>query len=129
MEADKLAWPKLFEDRLQSKRQTLTGPTTRAQHRAPKYSEDDPVSVQLTGEGVDQNDSFYASGWLNPLAPQGGIPGWQRITLMKHFDVDLEQAHLDDLWAYEGVVLPGGRLIFGRWWYANGEPNSANYVS
>jgi len=28
-------------------------------------------------------------------------------------DMDVEA---DDLWAYEGVVLPGGQVIVGRWW-------------
>ena len=22
----------------------------------------------------------------------------------------------DALWAYEGVVLPGGKIVVGRWW-------------
>lgn len=23
----------------------------------------------------------------------------------------------DSLWAYEGVVLPGGMIVLGRWWH------------
>jgi hypothetical protein len=60
-----------------------------------------------------------ALGWLNPLPPQQGIPGWQRITFMKHFNEDLNDPMDDNLWAYEGVVLPGGRIILGRWWFAS----------
>jgi hypothetical protein len=78
---------------------------------------------------VDQDDRFFASGWLNMLPPQEGIPGWQRITLMKHFHEDYNVAQLDDLWAYEGVVLPGGRIVVGRWWFANNHPEEDNYVS
>jgi hypothetical protein len=60
-----------------------------------------------------------ALGWLNTLPPQGGIPGWQRITFMKHFTQDYDHPNEDNLWAYEGVVLPGGRIILGRWWFAS----------
>lgn len=33
-------------------------------------------------------------------------------------DMDTALAMMDDssLWAYEGVVLPGGELMVGRWW-------------
>jgi hypothetical protein len=66
-----------------------------------------------------------ALGWLNSLPPQQGIPGWQRITFMKHFNEDLNDPMDDNLWAYEGVVLPGGRIILGRWWFAS-EPITSN---
>ncbi len=36
---------------------------------------------------------------------------------------DLDQIEQDNLWAYEGVVLPGGRIILGRWWYASERVN------
>ena len=28
-----------------------------------------------------------------------------------------------ELWAYEGVVLPGGQIIIGRWWYPSPDPD------
>jgi hypothetical protein len=89
-----------------------------AQGRKPKV---DPTmdNIQFTGTGVDLDDDFNAIGWLNPLPEQFGIPGWQRITFMKHFMDDFDQVEQDNLWAYEGVVLPGGRMILGRWWYAS----------
>lgn len=76
-------------------------------------------NIRFKGEGEDLKDTFFATGWLNPLPPQCGIPGWQRITFMKHFEKDLDYIDEDNLWAYEGVVLPGGRIILGRWWYAS----------
>jgi hypothetical protein len=103
-------------------------PRTRAQHRhssAPK----NPISIRIQGAGLDHQDHFFASGWLNPLAPQHGIPGWQRVTMMKHFVQDYDQVLDDDLWAYEGVVLPGGRIMLGRWWFANEERDTPHYVS
>ncbi|KAF2189704.1 hypothetical protein K469DRAFT_561995 [Zopfia rhizophila CBS 207.26] len=122
----KLPWPKLFERHLHSLSRPQH-PRTRAQHR-PKSRNADPVSIRFTGEGEDE-ESFFASGWLNPLLPQPvglEIPGWQRITFMKHFVNDDEQLDHDNLWAYEGVVLPGGRLILGRWWYADDNPEEFN---
>jgi hypothetical protein len=70
-----------------------------------------------------------ALGWLNPLPPQGGIPGWQRITFMKHFSQDYEHPNEDNLWAYEGVVLPGGRIILGRWWFASEQGHPSVSIS
>lgn len=31
---------------------------------------------------------------------------------MNFEDADIDGAY----WAYEGVVLPGGKIILGRWW-------------
>jgi hypothetical protein len=80
------------------------------------------------GHGEDLEDDYMALGWLNPLPPQAGIPGWQRITFMKHFNEDLNDLMEDNLWAYEGVVLPGGRIILGRWWFAS-EPNVSDAIA
>ena len=71
------------------------------------------------GSGTDLDDEFNAIGWLNALPDQCGIPGWQRITFMKHFADDLDYVDGENLWAYEGVVLPGGRIMVGRWWFAS----------
>ncbi|KAK3204076.1 hypothetical protein GRF29_106g1594149 [Pseudopithomyces chartarum] len=102
-----LPWPRSFEHRLRSRRVT------------------DPNSafpdLRFDGKGNDIDDPFFATGWLNALPPQCGIPGWQRISFMKHFEEDLSVVGQDDLWAYEGVVVPGGRMILGRWWYASDE--------
>jgi hypothetical protein len=75
------------------------------------------------------DDDFNAIGWLNPLPDQCQIPGWQRVTFMKHFMDDFDQVEQDNLWAYEGVVLPGGRIMLGRWWYASDEQDmSVSYT-
>jgi len=44
------------------------------------------------------------------------------MTMMKYFVEDgapvSPMAAIDNsLWAYEGVVLPGGMIIVGRWWH------------
>lgn len=34
-----------------------------------------------------------------------------------HDTTDPAAALPDSIWAYEGVVLPGGKIILGRWWH------------
>jgi hypothetical protein len=122
VEGAQLRWPAIFEKRLHSLRNTVvTQPTTQGRNK-PKQDAAQK-NVQFTGTGIDLDDDFNAIGWLNPLPEQCGIPGWQRITFMKHFMDDFDQVEQDNLWAYEGVVLPGGRIILGRWWYASENVN------
>ncbi|MCJ1253742.1 hypothetical protein MMC24_001554 [Lignoscripta atroalba] len=127
--------------------------------------------LPFTGSGIDA-EPFHCAGNIHPLPPQQGIPGWQRITMMKYFaprssvpsttatspppanpfnpsffsssslssstsssssssppssgfftppsDVpgfDFDNLELEHgCWAYEGVVLPGGMVMLGRWW-------------
>ncbi|KAK4697460.1 hypothetical protein P7C71_g612, partial [Lecanoromycetidae sp. Uapishka_2] len=94
--------------------------------------------LQFGGSGADAL-RFHCNGILHPLPPQHEIPGWQRITMMKYFDdvspnsspagagsdnssaskgfqLDDDVSLNDGCWAYEGVVLPGGMIILGRWW-------------
>lgn len=59
---------------------------------------------------------FYATGYTYPLPPQLGVPGWQRIIMMKYFLDENGNYEEGALWAYEGVMLPGEQLIVGRWW-------------
>jgi len=122
-DTSKAHWPEDAEQRLRSKRETLFD-QTRAQHS--KRSKMDPdgetsKNIHITGWGEDKDDFFYMSGWLNPLPDQSGIPGWQRITLLKHFQEEIDLTQQENHWGYEGVVLPGGRIILGRWWYASDE--------
>lgn len=115
-----VTWPRAFEEVLHS----LTPPGVTAKTRAQKRSatpeevgQFKPLSFQFEGEGSDVTETFMAAGWLNPLPAQQGIPGWQRMTMMKYFEnEDTGAIDVDALWAYEGVVLPGGQIILGRWW-------------
>ena len=36
--------------------------------------------------------------------------------MMKYFDEPLGGIDESALWAYEGIVIPGGQMVFGRWW-------------
>ncbi|KAI7209615.1 hypothetical protein KC333_g8640 [Hortaea werneckii] len=115
-------WPKLFEKHLHSLRRPENKARTRAQHRSSStipeaISNLKPQNFQFLAEGHDTTEDFLAQGWLNALPAQHGVPGWQRMTMMKYFeDVDTGVIETDALWAYEGVVLPGGQIILGRWW-------------
>lgn len=109
--------------------------------------------VHFTGSGIDA-DPYQCSGIIHALPPQHGIPGWQRITMMKVFGLGSSSASSsqptsapqgddpfvssssngsiglgksngastapvavdESYWAYEGVVLPGGMIMLGRWW-------------
>ncbi|KAF1943214.1 hypothetical protein EJ02DRAFT_343604 [Clathrospora elynae] len=113
-----LPWPAVFEQRLNSLGHATAKPGINPQCRTAN-TRTGVKNIQFEGHGEDLDDEFNAIGWLNPLPPQAGIPGWQRITFMKHFMEDFDQLDQDNLWAYEGVVLPGGRIILGRWWYAS----------
>jgi hypothetical protein len=120
-DGEEISWPRIFEEHLRS----ITPPTasgraiTRAQRRsgtANTIKKDLSKSFHFSGAGQDAAEQFFASGWLNPLPPQEKIPGWQRMTMMKYFDNEDGTIDTDALWAYEGVVLPGGKMIIGRWW-------------
>ncbi|KAH6615265.1 hypothetical protein C7974DRAFT_443417 [Boeremia exigua] len=114
-----LKWPKLFEERLNSLRGANESDLPSKIQGRSKPKNLSKTNLQFTGTGMDLEDDFQAIGWLNALPDQCGIPGWQRITFMKHFAEDLDDVDSDNLWAYEGVVLPGGRIIVGRWWFAS----------
>ena len=96
--------------------------------------------LPFTGVGVE-GDPYVFAGNLHALPPQYGVPGWQRISFLKCFPAINDHSSSNfveanpclnpfypradgtfwdidelDLWAYEGVVLPGGKIIVGRWW-------------
>ncbi|KAK3081322.1 hypothetical protein LTS18_007965 [Coniosporium uncinatum] len=114
--AANMPWPRVFERHLNSLPTGHKQPKTRIQHRKgmpPPPAEAENVRFQ--GAGWD-DEQYYSAGYLNPLPPQEGIPGWQRMTMMKYFITPNGAFDADALWAYEGVVLPGGQIIVGRWW-------------
>lgn len=113
-----------------------SNPTTHPRPEAPKRG---LHYRPFSGSGNDA-EPFQCRGILHPLPPQEQIPGWQRVSMMKYFDpltpdstppsssssssaASDETYQVDDdselnmgCWAYEGVVLPGGMIMLGRWW-------------
>jgi hypothetical protein len=117
----KFPWPQLFEDHLDSiafhqKYAKPAGRRAQRSNRSPTSAHiPEDKTRRFEGTGYDDED-FYAAGWLNPLPPQHGVIGWKRMTMMKFFMDINGLVDIDALWAYEGVVLPGGEIIVGRWW-------------
>lgn len=114
--AECVPWPQVFEDHL---------------HSIPQLGfkvEEGRDFLPFIGTGIDAQP-FRCSGIVHALPEVRGIPGWQRITFMKYF-TGADPASLTDPsyppfynlqedsphWAYEGVVLPGGHMMLGRWW-------------
>ena len=123
-------WPPLFEKHLRSLHKPETHAKTRAQRRSASPSTTADIksrSFRFDGSGHDNYEDFLADGWLNPLPPQQGIPGWQRMTMMKYFIQEDDTIDTDALWAYEGVVMPGGQIMLGRWWSPNDGTGDSMY--
>ena len=77
-----------------------------------------------------KNGHFF--GRIHGMIPQQGIHGFQRITMMKFYTTVINGSHVYDptqVWAYEGCVLPGGRIMVGRWWDARGDPADIDCLS
>lgn len=128
-EDDGDSWSPLFESVLRS----LAPPISRARTRAQKASSP-PLettksrSFRFGGGGEDLEEVFLADGWFNALPPQQGVPGFQRMTMMKYFvEEDTGEIDYAALWAYEGVVLPGGQIILGRWWSPTNRIDGEHY--
>jgi hypothetical protein len=94
---------------------------------------------------VMDSPSYLVRGFMEPVpSPQGGIPGWTRICFaiydanrdfLKLASSDGDDENGDDkalspdedwppidlrmdfhwIFGYEGVMLPGGRMILGQW--------------
>ncbi|KAI4164728.1 MAG: hypothetical protein LQ342_001703 [Letrouitia transgressa] len=73
------------------------------------------------------DETFVQTSIVHRLSPIHGIPGWKRITIVPLSikarqgsiaeGVDLRSlANEDIIQIMQGVVLPGGKIILGRWW-------------
>jgi hypothetical protein len=114
-------WNRDFEGMLDSLKTPEKKSRTRAQKSATGGADTQETdfatsSYHFTGHGNDDAEDFEMEGWLNPLPPQNGIPGWQRVTMMKFFREQDDTIDMGALWAYEGIMIPGGKIMIGRWW-------------
>lgn len=118
-------WLPFFEEILQSLKQPEAKVVTRSQKASIPVDERDQWATQsyrFSGEGTDAGGPVFYDGWINPLPPQEGVPGWQRMTMMKYQALDEEGTiDFESLYAYEGIVLPGGQILVGRWWSPHSE--------
>lgn len=83
------------------------------------------------GSRDEKNGHFF--GRIHAMTPQQGIHGFQRVVMMQyHTTKDQDGFDVYDpqqVWAYEGCVLPGGSVIVGRWWDARADPTSGDVNS
>ncbi|KFY51008.1 hypothetical protein V496_09025 [Pseudogymnoascus sp. VKM F-4515 (FW-2607)] len=73
--------------------------------------------------GLGRSDvEYYLHGRMHALPPQEGIPGFQRVSMLKYLPCPHGVYGTDHTtyWAYEGCVLPGNQIMLGRWWSPNG---------
>lgn len=70
---------------------------------------------------------FY--GRLHAMPNQQGFHGFQRLVLMKFYTDANGDYNPAQQFCYEGCVLPGGRIVVGRWWDAFGDPKMDNTAS
>jgi hypothetical protein len=76
-----------------------------------------PEVKEFFGLGMDAH-KYHLYGKVHAIPPQQGMPGFQRITMMKYL-ADSEGRYgtgRTAYWAYEGCVLPGNQIMLGRWW-------------
>ncbi|KAF7959187.1 hypothetical protein EAE96_002702 [Botrytis aclada] len=123
-------WPKSWETILQSDPFSNAAPEPTPQHRASRRAtrskkdlkkpkeNPNPGVEYFYGSSHDSSSTAHFYGAVHGIPPQHGIPGFQRITIMKFFPD--QDGHHDpgQSWGYEGCVLPGGRIIVGRWFDA-----------
>ena len=99
--------------------------------------------IQFIGDGKDET-AFYLRGILHNLPPQAGIPGWKRIsflTWLMHRDPtnlvrnwghasysNPSPTFNEECFKFEGVVLPGDKIILGRWESVEGFGDGARDV-
>ncbi|ESZ96283.1 hypothetical protein SBOR_3338 [Sclerotinia borealis F-4128] len=81
------------------------------------------------GSSRDSSTTAHFYGAVHGIPLQHGIPGFQRITIMKFFPDENGNFDRGQSWGYEGCVLPGGRIIIGRWFDARSDSDMDDVMS
>ncbi|QSZ35260.1 hypothetical protein DSL72_008129 [Monilinia vaccinii-corymbosi] len=125
-------WPGSWEKVLQSDPFSNAAPepahhgsrrNTRSRKEIKKAKEiPSPPGVKyFYGSSHDSSTTAHFYGAVHGIPPQHGIPGFQRVTIMKFFPDEMGNYDPGQSWGYEGCVLPGGRIIIGRWFDARSD--------
>lgn len=122
------ATTKMFKDALNFHMPAKRAKTRSDERDDTSNSQPRTFLMENLGGGTAEG-SFMSDGWLSQLPSQNGIPGWQRLTMMKYWMDDDNNIDNLTLWAYEGVMLPGGRIIIGRWWSPDDWANTKQQYS
>lgn len=123
-----IVWPPAFEQQFPGMQDPRPSPKTRTRSSAVKAEvvcKDPPRHFHVTG--TDCDEPMLASGWIKELPPQHDIPGWQQINMIKYSLGEDGAIDYTNLWTYDGVVLPGGQIIVGRWGVAWQQPGEVPY--
>lgn len=77
-----------------------------------------PDVKEFFGLGTDTSITYHINGRIHDLPPQNGIHGFQRISMIKYLPdwTGNYGPNRTQYWAYEGIVVPGGQVMLGRWW-------------
>ena len=99
-----------------------------------KYSDDSPASSSASSSAASSPTSATFSTSLSPTSSVSSVPAGGFVnpvtdptspdghTYLDGHVSSGDQSALDDhCWCYEGIVLPGGKIILGRWWHPFGE--------
>lgn len=126
-------WPASIEEIIESNpyppMSTSPTPTRRSTRKSSPASAAKQYDLkQFSGMSrEDRPNQSYIYGRLHAIPQQQGIPGFQRLSMIKFHPNKLGEHNIDTpldnpVWEYEGCVLPGGRIIVGRWHraYLNG---------
>ncbi|MCJ1417971.1 hypothetical protein MMC32_004316 [Xylographa parallela] len=146
----KAAWPPTFERHLASERSASARDHDDTAQEASGGLRARDRYHQFQGFG-HHAEPYRCVGYVGALPAQDPqhvhpVHGFQRLTMMQWADdtgpdaqtpgpaptaveTHLADVQLGDLahaavehWAYEGVVLPGGKIILGRWWCPSETP-------
>jgi hypothetical protein len=121
-------WPEKWEQIVNSNPflQVTSRQSKRSSPRGEKTKEaKKPQVKQFWGTCRGKRGHFF--GRIHAMTPQQGIHGFQRLTMMKFYtkrdENGEEEYDPSQVWAFEGCVLPGGRIVVGRWWDSLSNPN------
>lgn len=118
-----LQFPEVYEDQLKAKpKGKFVDPKT-GQKTAPAYKD-------FFGLGKAKV-KYHLYGRMHALPPQAGIQGWQRVSMIKEMPNGKSSKYgvgQTETWAYEGIVLPGGQIIIGRWFDSTNDSYSGPFI-
>ncbi|PQE20967.1 Myo-inositol transporter 1 protein [Rutstroemia sp. NJR-2017a BBW] len=109
-------WEKVLKSNpFSAEHRHVSGRSTRSRRSREDQGVESPAMKYFYGS-LQSDLLAHFCGIVHAIPTQHGIPGFQRITMVKYFPDEPAE-----MWAYEGCVLPGGSVMVGRWWDATAE--------
>jgi hypothetical protein len=99
-------WPLLWDEWVKSDPYGVT--------KSEKPSSNQPELKHFWGT-VRGSKEGHVFGRNHAMSNQGNFHGWQHISMVVCFSDDQGAFDDDDIWVYEGIALPGNRIMLGRW--------------